>query len=168
MYFVIKRSSNVRYSRMTTVTLDLPLELFQHAQHVAKASHRSVEQVVVEWIQPPNDEQSLHRAVADLDRLSTGDLIQVAQARMARREEDRLQLLLTLQQQRALTPVEYQEAERLVKQQDLQTLRKAKALYLLKKRNALQAAARQQGRAAQAGLGILLNDVRRGTRRHPA
>ncbi|MEZ4707627.1 MAG: hypothetical protein R3A44_10495 [Caldilineaceae bacterium] len=124
---------------MTTVTLDLPQELYRHALRTAKATQRPIEQVVVEWIQLPSEEADLaiQDELVNLENLTNDELIQIAQAITPAADSERLQALLALQEQRALTPSERKEAEYLVAQEDLLTLRKAKALFLLKKRQAL-------------------------------
>jgi len=124
---------------MTTITLDLPQEIYQRAQRTAKTTQRSVEQIVTEWIQPPPEENrgDSQQIVAEMEKLTIYELIQIVQARLPTPEAARLQTLLAAQQQRTLTQSERQEAERLVAQEDLYTLRKAKALFLLKQRHAL-------------------------------
>lgn len=124
---------------MTTVTLDLPRQIYQKAAQIAKATKRPIEQVVVEWIQPPIERTgSLQDAVlAGLDTMSTAQLTQVVRSTATLEDSERLRELLNLQEQRELTEVERDEAARLVEQEDLITLRKAKAIYLLKQRNAL-------------------------------
>jgi predicted transcriptional regulator len=124
---------------MTTVTLDLPRQIYQKAAQIAKATKRPIEQVVVEWIQPPVERTgSLQDAVlAGLDTMSTAQLTQVVRSTAMLEDSERLRELLNLQEQRELTGVERDEAARLVEQEDLLTLRKAKAIYLLKQRNAL-------------------------------
>ena len=124
---------------MTTVTLDLPRQIYQKAAQIAKATKRPIEQVVVEWIRPPVERAgSVQDAVlADLEAMSTAQLTQVARSGAALEDTERLRELLSLQEQRELTEAERDEAARLVEQEDLITLRKAKAIYLLKQRNAL-------------------------------
>lgn len=124
---------------MTTVTLDLPQDLYQRALNAAEVSHRPIEQVVVEWIQPPesNEEIELQAQLADLDRMANENLIQIAQFSTPSEVAERLQYLLETQRERMLTRTERHEVETLVYQEELQTLRKAKALYLLKERGAL-------------------------------
>lgn len=124
---------------MTTVTIDVPPDLYQLAQHTALYSRQPIEQVLADWIQPPYevDATQWEDDFIALEQAPTSKLIQIATSSMARQDSNRLQALLTLQQQRALTTKEQREAEQLVRQEDLQTLRKAKALYLLKQRNAL-------------------------------
>ena len=124
---------------MTTVTLDLPRQIYQKAAQIAKATKRPIEQVVVEWIRPPVERAgSVQDAVlADLEAMSTAQLTQVARSGAALEDTERLRELLSLQEHRELTEAERDEAARLVEQEDLMTLRKAKALYLLKQRNAL-------------------------------
>lgn len=127
---------------MTTVIVDLPPDLYQLAQHTARDSRQSVEQVVLDWIQPPVAARanSWQDDINALAQQSTSNLLQIAQSTIPQPDAERLQTLLALQQQRPLTAKERREAEQLVQQEDLQTLRKAKALYLLKQRNALPAA----------------------------
>ncbi len=124
---------------MTTVTLDLPRQIYQKAAQIAKATKRPIEQVVVEWIRPPVERAgSVQDAVlAGLEAMSTAQLTQVARSGAAPEDTERLRELLSLQEHRELTEAERDEAARLVEQEDLITLRKAKAIYLLKQRNAL-------------------------------
>lgn len=124
---------------MTTVTLDLPRQIYQKAAQIAKATKRPIEQVVVEWIRPPAERvRSVQDAVlAGLDAMSTAQLTQVARSTATLEDTVRLQELLKSQEQRELTEAERDEAVRLVEQEDLLTLRKAKAIFLLKQRNAL-------------------------------
>lgn len=124
---------------MTTVTLDLPRQIYQKAAQIAKATKRPIEQVVVEWIRPPVERAgSMQDAVlAGLEAMSTAQLTQVARSGASLEDTERLRELLSLQEQRELTEAEQDEAARLVEQEDLITLRKAKVIYLLKQRNAL-------------------------------
>ena len=124
---------------MTTVTLDLPRQIYQKAAQIAKATKRPIEQVVVEWIRPPIERVgSVQDAVlAGLEAMSTAQLTQVARSGATPEDTERLRELLSLQEQRELTEAEQDEAARLVEQEDLITLRKAKAIYLLKQRSAL-------------------------------
>ena len=124
---------------MTTVTLDLPRQIYQKAAQIAKATKRPIEQVVVEWIRPPIERVgSVQDAIlAGLEAMSTAQLTQVARSGATPEDTERLRELLSLQEQRELTEAEQDEAARLVEQEDLMTLRKAKAIYLLKQRNAL-------------------------------
>ena len=124
---------------MTTVTLDLPRQIYQKAAQIAKATKRPIEQVLVEWIRPPVERAGLMQdaVLAGLEAMSTAELTQVACSGATPEDTERLRELLSLQEQRELTEAERDEAVRLVEQEDLMTLRKAKALYLLKQRNAL-------------------------------
>ncbi len=123
---------------MTAVTIELPAPLYQQAMQQAVATQRPIEQVVSDWIQPPvSVVRDTEDALAGLDELSTHELLDIARSQTPRLEADRLQMLLELQQRRALTPVERAEANRLVEREDFLTLRKAKAIYLLKQRKAL-------------------------------
>ena len=124
---------------MTTVTLDLPRQIYQKAAQIAKATKRPIEQVLVEWIRPPVERVgSVQDAVlAGLEAMSTAQLTQVARSGATPEDTERLRELLSLQEHRELTEAERDEAARLVEQEDLITLRKAKAIYLLKQHNAL-------------------------------
>jgi len=124
---------------MTTVTLDLPRQIYQKAAQIAQATKRPIEQVVVEWIQLPAERPGLSQdaALAGLNAMTTAELAQLARSTAPREDSDRLRRLLSLQEQRELTEAEHDEAVHLVEQEDLITLRKAKAIYLLKQRHAL-------------------------------
>jgi hypothetical protein len=118
-----------------TVTLELPGEIYQQAEQIARATQRPVEQVVVEWIHPPQTEKA--EILTALENLSNEQLIQAARASVLPDSSRRLQELLAVQEQRTLTESEQYEAATLVEQEDLLTLRKAKALFLLKQRGIL-------------------------------
>jgi hypothetical protein len=124
---------------MTTIILDLPQELYRRAQQAAQVTDRPVEQIIVEWIQPPIDDNRLSadKLLSELENMTIDELVQVARFKSSNLDSKRLQSILDLQKQRALTAHEQQEAEQLVAQEDLYTLRKAKALYLLKQRGVM-------------------------------
>lgn len=123
---------------MTSVTLELPTNMYQQAAQLARATQRPIEQVVMEWIRPPMAAAgAAEETLRGLEDLSDRELNEVARSKTARQEAERLQTLLAWQQQRALTYAEREEANLLVAREDLLTLRKAKAIYLLKQRNAL-------------------------------
>ena len=123
---------------MTSVTLELPTNMYQQAAQLARATQRPIEQVVMEWIRPPMAAASAaEETLRGLEDLSDRELNEVARSKTARQEAERLQTLLAWQQQRALTYAEREEAKLLVAREELLTLRKAKAIYLLKQRNAL-------------------------------
>ena len=121
---------------MTTITLDLPQVIYRRAQRVAQATKRPVEQVVMEWIQPPTEDETtdLQKLLADLESFDVAELRQIVRSGTPSPDTTRLQTLLHLQQQRTLTIAERSEAEQLVAQEEWYTLRKAKALFLLKQR----------------------------------
>ncbi|HRI57407.1 MAG TPA: hypothetical protein PK170_09965 [Anaerolineae bacterium] len=123
---------------MTSVTLELPTNMYQQAAQLARATQRPIEQVVMEWIRPPMAAAgAAEETLRGLEDLSDRELNEVARSKTARQEAERLQTLLAWQQQRALTYAEREEANLLVAREELLTLRKAKAIYLLKQRNAL-------------------------------
>jgi hypothetical protein len=124
---------------MTTVTLDLPQRIYRKAVETARATRRPIEQVVVDWIRPPFDDtdSSKNAILAEMETMSTAELVEIARSTTAPREAAQLRELLQLQEQRTLSQSESAEAVRLVEQEDVLTLRKAKAFYLLKQRNVL-------------------------------
>ena len=123
------------------ITLELPHDVYQRAQRVAKATQRSLEEVVLEWIRPPAEggvsETDIPEAMNRLEDLTDAQLLQVAQAQIPPEHARRLQELLTAQRRRSLTQCEQREATELVEQEDLLTLRKARALFLLQQRGRL-------------------------------
>lgn len=118
-----------------TITLELPENIYQRAQRVAEATRRPIEQILVEWIHPPVQEQAI--ALDDLRGLSNDELIRVSQSQVPSENSRRLQELLLAQQQRTLTDNEHREAAALVEEEDMVTLLKARALFLLKERGIL-------------------------------
>lgn len=120
---------------MQTITIDLPEEIYRRAKQIAEISRRPIEQVVVDWIHPPHDEQS--GRLDDLDEMSDQDLRVEANRTLPDAQTERLAQLLQAQRERALTTAERNEAEALVKKEDWLTLRRARALYLLKQRGNL-------------------------------
>lgn len=121
---------------MTTITLDLPAEIYQRAERLANSTKQTVEQIVIEWIQPTPDIGDLfpQDLFTELEKLDELELTQMAKAKTAAKEAQRLQKLLALQGEHNLTKAEQKEAQRLVEQEDLLTLRKACALFILKQR----------------------------------
>ncbi|MBI4769512.1 MAG: hypothetical protein HY784_03625 [Chloroflexi bacterium] len=113
------------------VTLELPREVYKRARHVARTTRRSLEEVVVDWIHPPGEEDE---TTVELETLSTDKLVRVAQDTAPLTDSRRLQELLAIQRRRELTAGEQREAASLVQQEDRITLRKARALFLLKER----------------------------------
>lgn len=118
-----------------TITLELPENIYQRTQRVAEATRRPIEQILVEWIHPPVQEQAI--ALDDLRGLSNDELIRVSQSQVPSENSRRLQELLLAQQQRTLTDNEHREAAALVEEEDMVTLLKARALFLLKERGIL-------------------------------
>ena len=114
------------------VTLELPDEVYQQAQHVAQATHRPLEEIVCEWIRPPVEVK-----LPELEGLSNDKLLQAARETLPPEHAHRLQELLATQRQRSLSEDEQREALALVEQEDFVTLHKARALFLLKQRGVL-------------------------------
>lgn len=117
-----------------TVTLELPPHIYQRANQAALATHRPIERVLVEWLESPYEE---NRNIANLETLTDEEVIRIAKSTTPPTVMHRLQELLFLQQQRALTDLEHKEAAFLVEQEDLLTLQKARAIFLLKQRRIL-------------------------------
>src|SRR5262245_36036567 len=115
-----------------SVTLELPDEVYQRAQRVAKATRRPLEEIVSDWVRPPAQMQ-----LSELDHLSDDELLQAARDRIPVEHVQRLQKLLEAQRRRALSVDEQREVLSLVEQEDLLTLRKARAIFLLKQRGIL-------------------------------
>lgn len=126
---------------MATLTLDIPQELYQRASKAADLTQQSIEQVVVNWIKPAEDEVTAlrYQILAELEHLTNVDLVNIARARVASSDVERLQQLFEIQRQRKLTVDEWAEIKSLVHEQDLLTLQKACALLVLKQRDALPA-----------------------------
>jgi hypothetical protein len=57
------------------VTLELPEDIYQRAQQVARTTSHSVEEVVCEWIRPP-----VQISLPELERLSDDELLHIARA----------------------------------------------------------------------------------------
>lgn len=76
---------------MTTVVIDVPPDLYQLAQQTAHHSRQPIEQVLLEWIQPPAeaDQQQWEDEFMALERASSSKLIQVAKSSMAREDVER-------------------------------------------------------------------------------
>lgn len=124
---------------MTTLTLEIPPEIYQRASKTATLTQQSIEQVVVNWIKPTEDEVVAlrYQILAELEHLTNADLLSTARAKISNLEAERLQLLLEIQRERKLTFEEWEEIKRLVHAQDVLTLQKACAILILKQRDAL-------------------------------
>ena len=120
-----------------TLTLELPSEIYQQAKRIARQHEQSVEQVVVEWIRPPAPNETTQPIVEDLTAFSDEELLEIAQMKISPEQSARLQELLTIQQDRGLTPQEMEEAGNLLAEEDTITLKKARALFLLQQRGVL-------------------------------
>lgn len=110
------------------ITLELPDAVYQQAQRAAQATRRPLEEIVIEWIRPP-----VQGTLPELERLPDDELLLAARSALPSDHAQRLQELLTIQQQRSLSEDEQQEAVALVEQEDLITLHKARAFFLLKR-----------------------------------
>ncbi len=119
---------------MQTVTLELPQNIYRQARRAAALRKQSVEQVVLEWIRPTQDELQ-PTAAEELSAMSDEQLRQIARLRVPQADAARFQELLDIQQERALTAVEQKEAADLLSAEESLTLRKARAIFLLKQRH---------------------------------
>lgn len=136
------------------MTLNIPEDIYQRAERVARTTEQPVEQVIVGWITPPPSvpTEAIGK-ITELEQLSDEKLVQIARSTMPESDTVRLRDLLAVQRERGLTEAEQREAAALVEREDLYTLSRARALYLLKKRDALPDDLRQ-----------LLDEARRGLR----
>ena len=138
-----------------TVTLDVPEDVYQRADRVARTTAQPVEKVIVDWITPPPlISDMIGSEIVELERLSDEELIHVARSSMPESDVARLRDLFAEHRERDLAGREQREVVTLVEREDLYTLRKARALFLLRKRNALP-----------EDLGTLLDEMRHGIRR---
>jgi hypothetical protein len=118
-----------------TITLQLPENIVRQARQAASASRRTVEEVLATWVRPPGPPVSAGPTSAeDLSPLPDDELLQVARTTLDPEQARRLQALLDLQGERALTEAETAEAFDLVAEEDRLTLRRARALHVLQQR----------------------------------
>lgn len=127
---------------LQSVTLRLPDSLIHQARQAAASKHQTVEEVLVEWIQPPRlprpyEDLAGTEDIEALSGLSDEVLLGIARSPLPAAKIRRLAALIEVQQEQRLTDAERHEALRLVEEEDRLTLRKARALHLLKQRGAL-------------------------------
>jgi predicted transcriptional regulator len=121
----------------TTITLDLPENLYLRLQQTAEATRQSLDAVLMRALQvgsPPTWETAPAEFQADLaalDRLDDAALWRIARARTASSEMDRYQALLDKNANQTLSASERNELAQLRTDQDREMLRKAHAASLL-------------------------------------
>ncbi len=123
----------------SSITVKIPQPLYHRLQHVAARLQKPVTDMLVETLQaalPPVDEIPNHiRAeVANLDKLETTELYEVAESQMANADQDALEYLLDVQTTRPLTDEEAARLESLRMEYGRVLLRKARAFALLAER----------------------------------
>jgi hypothetical protein len=111
-----------------TVMLELPEEIAQSATEVASRTHRSLEDVLVEW---------LDRSAAQIpvDVLPDERVLQLSRAEMDAHLQADLSELLAKNREASLTPIEQRRLDELMKIYRQGLLRKAEALKVAVDRN---------------------------------
>jgi predicted transcriptional regulator len=121
----------------TTITLELPENLYLRLQQTAEATRQSLDAVLMRALQvgsPPTWETAPAEFQADLaalDRLDDAALWRIARARTAQKQMDRYQALLDKNANQTLSVSEQNELAQLRASQDREMLRKAHAASLL-------------------------------------
>jgi predicted transcriptional regulator len=121
----------------TTVTLNLPENLYLRLQQTAEATRQSLDAVLMRALQvgsPPTWETAPAEFQADLaalDRLDDAALWRIARARTAQKQMDRYQALLDKNANQTLSASEQNELAQLRANQDREMLCKAHAASLL-------------------------------------
>ena len=121
----------------TTITLDLPENLYLRLQQTAKATRQPLDAVLMRALQvgsPPTWETAPAEFQADLaalDRLDDAALWRIARTRATQTQMDRYQTLLDKNANQTLSASERNELAQLRTAQDREMLRKAHAASLL-------------------------------------
>jgi len=124
---------------MQTVTLELTEVVYQNAQRLARASHKSVEVILQDSIAhtlPPLDDVSPDEAgqLAQLALLDDASLWREARQMLTSEQEQDLRDLLHRQDESALTPKQRTRLEQLMDSYGRLTVRKPHAYLLLARR----------------------------------
>jgi hypothetical protein len=127
----------------SSISLELPPELYERIQEAAQNTNRSLESVLVDSLTLIFGE-ALDTSPDALDAWSDDQLWVVVYRPMAYPVDMRLRELTTLGKQGALSDTEDAELERLIQQYDHYVLLRSKALLLLK----------QHGHDVESRLGI--------------
>lgn len=122
-----------------TVTLNMPVPVYQRAQRVAEALRRSMEEIIVETLRvalPPLDDvpPEMVSGLAAMSAWSDDDLWKTASGVMSTKQQNRLRKLSATQQKRSLNLDETKELNELRQAYGQFTLRKAQAYALLRQR----------------------------------
>jgi len=103
------------------LTLDLPEELARRAREFAAATHRRVEDAIVEWIDRAVTEQ-------DFAHLSDDQIKDLCDLKLDDAEQQQMSVLLEKQREQEIDPVESQRLELLMDNYRRGLLLKARAL----------------------------------------
>lgn len=120
------------------VTVQLPEHLYLRLAQVAKATHQSLDDIIVRAVEvgsPPSWEEApatFQADLASLDRLDDDSLWRVARSHQFDQDMTAYQNLLDKNANGTLTPVERDELDRMAVEADRFMLRKAYAVDLLR------------------------------------
>ena len=122
-----------------TVTLKLPIQLYNRFRRRAEKTQRSIEIEVLEAVAtaaPAEDDlpSDLTQMLADLSALDDPALWQAARQHFASEDVTRLEQLHLKRQREGLTPAETESAETLIRQYERAMLARAQAAVLLRQR----------------------------------
>lgn len=121
-----------------TVTLNIPVPLYQRLLNTASATQRSLEEVILHALKvgsPPTYDdipEEFQAELAILDRLDNDALWQIATSRKTAAEMERYDSLLDLHQEGTISDAERLELTELRREADRFMLRKAHAAVLLR------------------------------------
>ena len=126
-------------SAVYTVTLKLPIHLYNRFRQHADKTHRAVEIELLEAVaaSAPNDDDlptDLAQQLADLTTLDDAALWQAARTRLSPDEAAHLEELHFKQQREGLTSAEAERADGLIRQYKPAMLVRAQAAVLLRQR----------------------------------
>lgn len=116
-----------------TVELPLPPELYERVAQIAKASNRTVEDVLMAQIgqifgTSPDDDIEMFTLYTD------GQLWGIVHDQLSNEDETQLEMLITLGKQGQLLPHQQDELENLLALVDEKMLRRSEALLILQQR----------------------------------
>ena len=123
-----------------TITLQIPDALYQRARAAAELSSRSIEDVLTQSIAvslPPLEGDlpaDFKEECASMVLFSDTKLRKIANSKMPKTQQKRLEELARVQKTRHLTEAEEAELQQLFKEAEKSMLRKAEALRLLSRR----------------------------------
>ncbi len=129
---------------MAIVMLDLPTELYKKAAETAQSIKRPLEEVVIRWIKPTDEDELREKFPLDealvlqqMEKLSNEELTHLAKSRVSTTDSRRVRHLFKLRSERGLNTSEEQELYMYVRREDKLTLQKARALLLLSQRGVI-------------------------------